>query len=221
MNTTFGKNLRAFIESNGMLQQDVADRVGVTPVALNNWLMKGVQPRKRIIDELKSAYDLTDDDLFSESNGYYAKAYGLTGTTAPKTSESFAPVVGIAAAGAPNDAWEVTGEEHWVPPHILAMDEGGFFVRIHGDSMDKELHDGSYAFVVRQQVRPAKSGDIALVKVNGDEATVKRLKLVEGLVILEPESTNPEHRRIVIDTSDPDAPEVRILGMIPWSDYQF
>lgn len=80
--------------------------------------------------------------------------------------------------------------------------------------MDVDFPDGAPLYVVPSDKYPVQNGDIAWVKVNGDEATVKRYKFLDGIVILEPESTNPEHRRRVIDANDPDAPEVRVLGKV-------
>lgn len=88
-------------------------------------------------------------------------------------------------------------------------------MRVHGDSMDKVLPDGSYALIdVHNEV---SSGNVALVKVNGDEATIKRVKLMDGAVFLEPESSNPEHRRRVIDETNPDSPEVRLIGRVVYT----
>ena len=87
--------------------------------------------------------------------------------------------------------------------------------------MNKVLPDGCYAYIAPAEELEIHSGDIAAVKVNGDEATVKRVKLYDDLVILEPESTNPEHKRRIIDSNDPDAPYVRLLGRVVWYDYEF
>ena len=88
-------------------------------------------------------------------------------------------------------------------------------MRVHGDSMDKVLPDGSYALI--DTSGEVVSGNIALVKVNGDEATIKRVKLMDGAVFLEPESSNPEHRRRVIDETNPDSPEVRLIGRVVYT----
>ena len=44
--------------------------------------------------------------------------------------------------------------------------------------MNNVLTDGSYALIDTHV--DAQSGDIALVKVNGDDATVKRIKKMDG-----------------------------------------
>ena len=222
MNTAFGKNLRAFIESNDLRQQDVADAVGVTLTALSGWINRGVQPRSKNVTDLMRIYGLSEDDLNSVSNGYYAKAYGLSGKMAePVAMTATAPVLGRIAAGDPREALEMSGEEHSLPDALKAKYPDGFFLVVRGDSMNLVLPDGCYAFIIPEADRPVKSGDIAAVKVNGDEATIKRVKMVDGVIILEPESSNPAHKRRVIDSEDPDAPYVRMLGKVGWFDYSF
>jgi hypothetical protein len=39
--------------------------------------------------------------------------------------------------------------------------------------------------------------------------------------VLEPDSSNPNHRRRMIDSSDPDSPEVRILGKVVYAVTRF
>lgn len=48
--------------------------------------------------------------------------------------------------------------------------------------------------------------------MNGVECTIKRVYFESETVRLHPESYDPEYRDRVIDASDPDAPEVRVIG---------
>lgn len=222
MITSFGRNLRAFLESKNILQQEFADQIGVTLTTVNGWINRGTQPRAAIISQIKEKYGLSDDDLMSTSNGYYAKQSGLAGSvSAPGAGfTATAPVLGAIHAGDPQEAIESAGEEHELPQRIKDRFPTGFFLVVKGDSMNLVLPEGCYAFIAPNEVLPVKSGDIAAVKVNGDDATIKLVKLFDGVVILEPQSTNPAHKRRVIDENDPDAPDVRLLGKVVWYDYQ-
>lgn len=212
MVSNFGRNLKALREDNDMTQQELADALGFTQTSVGGWETRSKHPRKSTISAICEYFGVTEDDLVSGSSGYYAKRYVMP---QPKTSDTFAPVAGSIAAGSSRHAFELSGETHWVNPSVLDSYPDGFFVRVAGDSMNLSLPDGSFAFVAPVEVR---SGDIAAVKVNGDDATVKRVKLMDGLVILEPESSNPEHKRKIIDGTDPDAPDVRLLGKVVWAD---
>lgn len=211
MNST-GRNIRAIREDRGLTQLQFGKSVGVTLTTVSGWETREVPPRASALKTISETYGVSVDDIIS-NNGYYAKTRGVVEHITPQSSDTYLPVAGVAPAGEPNIAIEQTGETLWCPPEFCR--EGNFFVRVHGDSMDKVLPDGSYALIdVHNEV---SSGNVALVKVNGDEATIKRVKLMDGAVFLEPESSNPEHRRRVIDETNPDSPEVRLIGRVVYT----
>ena len=90
----------------------------------------------------------------------------------------------------------------------------GFFLTVSGDSMDKIMPNGSLVYFDKSA--EVRSGDIVAVTVNGDDATMKRIFFAGDTIVLHPESNNPSHRDRSIDASDPDAPQVRILGKAVW-----
>ena len=214
MNTTFGKNLRAFIESNGLMQQDVAEKIGISPISLNGWIMRGVQPKTRNIDELKKIYNLTDDDLFSESNGYYARLHGL----APKRPEGALPyadtprvtmpVVGKVHAGNPT-APEYVLKEVDVPAWVRDDHPNGYILQAEGDCMDKVYPEG--CFVAVDPDLPPSSGKVAAVRIDG-QTLMRRLYIGASSIVLSPESHNTAHKDIII--ADPEEHEVVMEGTV-------
>ena len=223
MTSAFGKNIRALRESREMTQEQLADKLGISRVTVVNWENKDKKPRQpEIIESIKALFNVTEQDLFGFGDGYYAKQSGLAGSvSAPGAGfTATAPVLGAIHAGDPQEAIESAGEEHELPQRLKDRFPTGFFLVVKGDSMNLVLPEGCYAFIAPNEVLPVKSGDIAAVKVNGDDATIKLVKLFDGVVILEPQSTNPAHKRRVIDENDPDAPDVRLLGKVVWYDYQ-
>lgn len=219
----FGRNLRAIREDKGITQDDLSAMIETSRVSISAWERKGTRPRTQdTIDALCNALNVSEQDLFGFSDGYYAKKMGLSSSIAQSgsTFTASAPVLGNIAAGDPSEAIEMSDETHDLPARIRERFPDGFFLVVHGDSMDKVLPDGCYAYIAPSDSAEIYSGDIVAIKVNGDDATVKRIKLYDDLIILEPESTNPEHQRRVIDSDNPDAPNVRILGKVVWYDYE-
>lgn len=220
----FSQNLRSAREHKGLTQDDLSERIGISRVSISLWETQGKKPRnQKTIDALCNALDVTEQDLFGFADGFFAKSSGMAGNMAEQ-GESFsatAPVVGNIAAGDPNAAIEMSEETHDLPQKVRDRFPDGFFLIVRGDSMNKVLPDGCYAYIAPAEELEIHSGDIAAVKVNGDEATVKRVKLYDDLIVLEPESTNQEHKRRIIDSNDPDAPYVRMLGRVVWYDYEF
>ena len=113
------------------------------------------------------------------------------------------PLIGTIACGEPLLAVENIEGEVDVPEHIRA----DFALRCKGDSMiNARIFDGDIVYI-RQQ--PAvENGQIAAVLI-GDEATLKRVRLFEDHISLEPE--NPMYRPIVYWNGDMIS--VRILGL--------
>jgi repressor LexA len=107
----------------------------------------------------------------------------------PRVEGAVVPVLGRIAAGAPVLASEHV-EEYLTVPMGFVDGVDHFALRVTGDSMiDAGILDGDTVVVRRQDT--AKTGDIVAALLPGpaeDEATVKRLRLEKGRVILVPEN---------------------------------
>ncbi len=114
------------------------------------------------------------------------------------------PVVGTIRAGRPILAAENIEEHISVSADLFPLQEG-FGLRVVGDSMKEAgILEGDIV-IVRPEVEP-KAGDIVVALVE-DEATVKRLLIEDGAVILKPE--HPDMRPMKFRAAD-----VRILGKV-------
>ena len=71
------------------------------------------------------------------------------------------------------------------------------------------IYEGDTLIVRRQDV--VENGQIAVVIVNDDEATVKRFYRTGSTVTLMPQSTNPIHQPQVYD---PKTTNIRIMGLV-------
>jgi repressor LexA len=116
------------------------------------------------------------------------------------------PVIGQVAAGQPILAAE--NVESYIPVSTgLARGHWNyFFLRVRGDSMNRAgIQDGDLVLVRRQDT--AESGEHVVALID-DSATVKRLRVGRDAILLEPLSTNPAHRPIVV------GPEFRVQGVV-------
>ena len=103
------------------------------------------------------------------------------------------PVLGRIAAGTPILAAEHV-EEVLTLPVDLVGDGPVFLLEVKGDSMiDAGIHDGDLVAVNKQP--EARDGEIVAALVDGEEATVKRLRRRDGKVVLE--SENPAYEPMV------------------------
>jgi repressor LexA len=118
---------------------------------------------------------------------------------------SHVPLVGSVAAGTGVLAEESVEEVLPLPEDFTGAGEL-FMLRVRGDSMiEAGILDGDFVVVRRQpEVEP---GEIVVVGINGEEATVKRYKRRRGKVVLVP--ANP---RLAEMEFRPD--EVEIYGKV-------
>lgn len=222
MTTAFNRNIKALRLRENMTQPQFAESLDIDPQTAGRWERYEIhKPRsKEVVERIKTLYKVTDRDLFGFDDGLYAKIHGLAHMAEAIPGDSYAPVMGNIAAGDPREAIEFSGEQHYVAPQVKERYPHGFFLIVAGDSMNKILPEGSYAYIADAEHYQWSNGDIVAVKVNGDDATIKRITTTNDIIILEPESTNPQWNRIVIDETNPDSPYVRVLGKVVWYDME-
>ena len=216
-NMVFARNIKALREDSGLTQEEFGKSLSLGNSTIPKWERGDIiRPRPSMLDLIADEYEVDVEDLISE-NGYYAKTRGITKPQEPKPAATTLPIADVTHACDPSPAYEVTGDVQWCPPEYAK--DGNFYIRVSGDSMNNVLMDGQCALIDTHH--EVKSGDIALVKVNGDDATIRRVKLLDGVIFLEPDSTNPEHKRRIIDGTDPDSPEVRLIGKVVYAATKF
>lgn len=115
------------------------------------------------------------------------------------------PILGTVAAGIPLYAEQnILGYED-VPKSLVKSGEY-FFLIAQGDSMiGSRILPGDKVLIRKQPL--VENGEIALVLVNGDEATLKRVKYLDGTAILYPD--NPAYSPMVYPVSD-----IKIIGYV-------
>lgn len=123
------------------------------------------------------------------------------------------PVIGSIAAGYDGQAIEEeTGETLQVPKAMLhgQPPEEYMVLRVHGNSMAPLLLDGDKAIVKR--CTSVDSGSIAVIIYNGSEATVKKVKYINGENWLEMVPVNPAYPVKRIENEDLE--QCRVLGKV-------
>lgn len=117
------------------------------------------------------------------------------------------PIVGRVRAGHPLLAQENI-EGTISLDHTLSRFKDAFFLRVTGDSMiNAHIKEGDLVLVNPQP--SVLNGEIAVVLLNGEEATLKRFYKEGSRIRLVPE--NPSMKPIVISISDT---EIRVLGKV-------
>lgn len=119
------------------------------------------------------------------------------------------PLLGSVAAGIPIEAITDIEDYEEISEEMAAT--GDFAaLKIKGDSMEPRFTEGDVVIVKLQDT--VETGDIAIVLVNGDEATCKKIKKTpEGVMLI---STNPKYEPMFYSNREIEEKPVRIWGKV-------
>lgn len=119
------------------------------------------------------------------------------------------PVLGDVAAGIPIEA--ITNIVDYEEIDAAMASTGDFFgLRIKGASMEPRMREGDVVIVRKQE--SAETGDTVVVLVNGDCATVKKIKYgLDGISLI---PTNPSYDVQFYSAADVERLPVRVIGRV-------
>lgn len=158
-----GLRLRKLREEREMRIEDMAKVLGVATSTYGRWETGSNSPKNKI-PELAQFFGVTTDYLL----------YGKDSPKiVPQLKGNKIPLLGHVAAGIPIEAIQYI-EDYEEIPAALGDPREFFALRVKGESMEPKISDGDIIIVHKQE--DVDSGQIAVVQVNGDEATVKIVK---------------------------------------------
>lgn len=195
-----GKRIRQKREELGMSLQDVATKLDVNKTSVMRW-EKGETGKIKlpVVEKLAQVLSTTPEYLM----GWESSVQEIS----PYRPGHKIPILGRISAGLPLYAQEQI--EGYTVTDLNGGDEY-FALRVTGDSMNAaRINDGDLLIVKKQEA--VDNGDIAIVSVDGESATVKRFFRTDHTVTLMPQSFNPVHQMQVYDLRNTD---IRIIGKV-------
>lgn len=202
----------------GLNQVEFAKIFNVTKQTVSNWESGKRKPDNDTIVKIANFFDVTTDYLLgndSKKNTDDTDLFNLKGDVRflKKVKDSDMvkiPVLGAIRAGMPLYADENIIDYEYVHQEELVMGEETFFLEVKGDSMiNARILDGDRVRI-RKQSFLENNGDIMAVRVNGDEATLKRVyRQQNGLVL---QSENPKYAPMFFSKEDVEILPVEIIG---------
>lgn len=182
----------------GLSQQDLSKQIGISRSAIGMYETGKRVPDLETFEIFADFYNvdmntltgmhLTKSDI---TKAEYAPSPSVTldKVAAPYHPTHQIPILGRISAGLP-----IYAEQHIEGYTFTDLNHGGeyFALRVHGDSMNAaHIFNGDLLIVRRQSC--VDDGDIAVVLVGGEDATVKRFYHTGDTVTLMPQSTNPSY----------------------------
>ncbi|MDD6525411.1 MAG: XRE family transcriptional regulator [Firmicutes bacterium] len=175
---------------NDLSHLDVANKVGVSLSTYYRWINgESTKLKRNTIERLSNVLECDIDSIIEETN-------------------RIKPILGKVKAG--YDLIAQQDIEGYVELGKADAQKGDYFLRVKGDSMEgSHIYDGDLLYV--QICNEVPSGSIAVVLV-GDEATVKKVKYKNDLMILE--ASNPKYEARYFTAQEVETIPVRIIGIV-------
>jgi repressor LexA len=200
----FKKNIKYLRDSRNMTQSELAKAMGYKASAtISKWEREGFRPKATELEKLASIFNVSVEDLL-----YTDLQRGKNPDTAIQAAVRI-NVLGSVPAGIPVEAVEdICGFED-IPAEWLLGGREYFALRVDGDSMYPKYESGDIVIVRKQP--DCENGQDAVVYVNGDNATLKRIYKQETGILLQP--LNPAYEPHTYRYDDLEHP-VTIAGVV-------
>lgn len=200
----FAKNLNSYLKKAGKNQSDLQEYIGCSASTVSDWCKGNKYPRPDKMQRISEFFGVLMSDLVNDRDHRLPNgAYEIDISKMTKI-----PILGVVRAGHSMCAEEIL--EGYTTYDKSVTGERYFALRVKGDSMNAAgINEGDVVIVRKQPI--VDQNEIAVVCVNGDEATIKRYTSHGNTVFLTPQSYNPEHQ---VQIYDMEESPVFILGRV-------
>lgn len=199
----FAKNLNYYMSINGKDRNDLARDLNLPYTTITSWCKAEFYPRIDKIQLLANYFDIQKSDLVENKEKI----------DEPNNSATSIPILGTVKAGydwlAEENVIGYITDRDTVKDYEKNISEY-FALKVTGDSMLPLLSEGDLVIVHKQS--DVESGQTAIVIINGDEATVKKvIKTNEGIEL---HSMNPYYPKKKFTLDDIKNMPVEIVGRV-------
>ena len=192
---TMSKNIQYYMDLHNESRKDLSELLNVAYTTLCDWIKGNSYPRIDKIEMMANHWQIEKSDLVEEPK--------------KKKNKFVIPVMGRVVAGYPIEAVENIIDYEEISEDMARTGEF-FALQVKGDSMLPRFAEGDIVIVKKQE--DVDNGDIAIMMVNGDEATIKKIQKHEWGINLIPLNSSYE----ILSYSNEEIMElpVRCLGKV-------
>ena len=195
--STVFKNLR---KDNNLTQAELAKKLGVAPSTVGMYERGQREPDFETLEKIANCFSVNMNTLLGKEN----ETDITSGTLGIKI-----PVLGKVAAGIPITAVENILDYEEISSEMASSGEY-VALKIQGSSMEPRMFEGDVVIVRVQS--SVEHGEVAVVMVDGGEATVKKVQFQSSGILLQP--FNPSYEPIFYSNEEIEKLPVRIFGKV-------
>lgn len=194
-------HIRELREAKGLNMKEAAKQLDLPYTTYVNYEKGLREPTSEVLIQIADFFDTTIDYIVGRRS-VVSDDLTLVANIIPMPETRKIPLVGAIACGEPILAEENIEDYISIPKEI----HGDFALTCKGDSMiNARIFDGDIVYIRQQDT--VENGEIAAVLIDG-EATLKRVRLFDDHIILEPE--NPMYKPLSFWNEEMNT--IRILG---------
>lgn len=153
-------------------RKELSELFSVPYTTICDWINAKTYPRIDKIELMAKHWNIDKSDLVEPPK--------------EKKNKFLVPVLGTVVAGYPIEAVESILDYEEISEDMAR--QGEFFaLKVKGDSMEPRIKAGDVVIVRKQE--DVDNGDLAIMLVNGDEATIKKVQKFDGGINLIPSNS--------------------------------
>ena len=195
--STVFKNLR---KDNNLTQAELAKKLGVAPSTVGMYERGQREPDFETLEKIANCFSVNMNTLLGKEN----ETDIASGSLGIKI-----PVLGKVAVGIPITAVENILDYEEISSEMASSGEY-VALKIQGSSMEPRMFEGDVVIVRVQS--SVEHGEVAVVMVDGSEATVKKVQFQSSGILLQP--FNPSYEPIFYSKEEIEKLPVRIFGKV-------
>ena len=191
--------IREYRKLHGLTQRELGNKIGTKHNTISGYESGTSEPELDLLFKIATVFEISVGDLFPPTTA--ARAI-------PDDPNIFIPKFKKVPLPEVTSTKEPVFSQQYFEGYVGTAENADFCLRVNGDSMiGMGICDGDTVFVKSKE--EAKSGQVVVVRINGEAVTLKRFYRNGASVILQ--SENPAYPPMIFNANNHD--DFRILGI--------
>ena len=206
-------NIKDLRKKKGITQEELGDVIGVTKTAISYYESGKRQLTADLLQKLSEYFGVSTDYIIGREDQpdpgwkviqdpadlrFPPKVFPAEPLPDLDRETALIPILGSVRAGYDNYAEENLEGYMTIDERLKAMHPDAYVLNVKGDSMEPEIKHGD--IVICAPDVEIRNNDVAIICVNGEVGTVKRIRFEDDGLTLVP--ANPNYRKVHYSAED-------------------